>query len=156
MNVSLVSGCYQALPPAGGTAALVIAALSALPKQIRSQRYQQANMRSILSGTKTGRLYNDMTNPSQGRRIRGAGGRTRTGTVSLPGDFKSHASAIPPLRQCKHYIACGLLAQVCIGLLIPAYTFFVIHLPLSNRRWKRARRTSISLSPRIQVTGSEK
>ena len=29
----------------------------------------------------------------------GAGDRTRTGTVSLPGDFKSPVSTIPPHRQ---------------------------------------------------------
>ena len=34
----------------------------------------------------------------------GAGDRTRTGTVLLPGDFKSPVSTIPPHRRIRHLL----------------------------------------------------
>ena len=56
-----------------------------------------AGIRLRRTGSRMGRRHQKGT-PFRGR-LSGAGGRTRTGTGLLPGDFKSPVSTVPPHRR---------------------------------------------------------
>ena len=58
----------------------------------------EAGLEPATSGLWARRAANCST-PRYSEEPDGAGDRTRTGTVSLPGDFKSPVSAIPPHRR---------------------------------------------------------